>query len=87
MRNVKTEGLEVTTQGNTLTITAGTISLPNDQATLETDQMFVFRPRRKDECPDWLRQIRQAVCGVEHAQARPADSQVDHLPAMNQGLR
>lgn len=44
VRNVKTEGLEVTTQGNTLTITAGTISLPNDQATLETDQMFVFLP-------------------------------------------
>lgn len=42
--NIRTEGLEVSTDGNTLTISAGTITLPGAQATLQEDQVFTFLP-------------------------------------------
>ena len=43
LRNATTEGLEVTTDGNTLTLTAGTITIPGVQATLQEDQTFTFQ--------------------------------------------
>ena len=42
VNNITTEGLEVTTDGNILTLTAGTITIPHEKATLTEDQTFVF---------------------------------------------